>query len=290
MYVPIGLVVAYVVGFPIVMAVYSTHPPRASLGSSTPADRGLADYRDVEFPASDGVRLSGWYVPSHNGAAVVVLHGSGSTRTAVLGQAAVLARHGYGVLLFDARGMGRSGGRAMNRGWYGDRDVIGALDFLEAQPDVDRSRLGALGESMGGEEAIGAMAADARLRAVVAEGATNRVASDLSWLSDEYGVRGHVQEGLNHVTDALTNLLTPASPPRTLRTAVRAAAPRPVLLITAGRVADERVAARHIAAASPSSVSAWDVPGASHTGGLRTAAREWERRVVGFFDDALTGR
>jgi hypothetical protein len=63
-----------------------------------------------------------------------------------------------------------------------------------------------------------------------------------------------------------------------------------VLLITAGRVADERLAARHIAAASPSSVSTWDVRDASHTGGLRTAAREWERRVVGFFDDALTGR
>jgi hypothetical protein len=72
-----------------------------------------------------------------------------------------------------------------------------------------------------------------------------------------------------------------------LRSAVRAAAPRPVLLITAGRVADERVAARHIAAASPSSVSTWDVPGASHTGGLRTAVAEWERRVLAFFDGAL---
>lgn len=290
MYVPIGLIVAYLVGFPIVMAVYATHPPRASLGSSTPADRGIVEYRDVEFPASDGVRLSGWYVPTRNGAAVAVLHGSGSTRTAVLGQAAVLARHGYGVLLFDARGMGQSRGRAMNRGWYGDRDVIGALDFLEAQAGVDAARLGALGESMGGEEAVGAMAVDARLRAVVAEGATNRVASDLSWLSDEYGLRGYVQEGLNHVTDALTNVLTPAAPPRTLRSAVRAGAPRPVLLITAGRVADERLAARHIAAASPASVSAWDVPGASHTGGLRTAAGEWERRVVSFFDGALEAR
>ena len=41
--------------------------------------------------------------------------GSGSTRTAVLGQAAVLARHGYGALLVDPRGHGRSGG-ALQRG------------------------------------------------------------------------------------------------------------------------------------------------------------------------------
>lgn len=55
----------------------------------------------MTFRAADGVRLSAWYVPSRNGAAVVLLPGAGSTRTAVLGQAAVLARHGYGALLTD---------------------------------------------------------------------------------------------------------------------------------------------------------------------------------------------
>ena len=54
-------------------------------------------------------------------------------RSAVLDQAAVLARHGYGVLLYDARGMGRSGGRAMNFGWYGDRDLA-AADRLPRHP------------------------------------------------------------------------------------------------------------------------------------------------------------
>jgi hypothetical protein len=37
----------------------------------------------------------------------VLLPGAGSTRTAVLPQAAVLARHGYGALLLDTRGHGR---------------------------------------------------------------------------------------------------------------------------------------------------------------------------------------
>jgi hypothetical protein len=44
----------------------------------------------------------------------MLLPGAGSTRTAVLAQAAVLARHGYGAILVDTRGHGRSGGHAMD--------------------------------------------------------------------------------------------------------------------------------------------------------------------------------
>ena len=80
-------------------------PPRTfrgpSVGTTTPGDRGLS-YRDVELHTTDGVTLSGWYIPSANHAAVALLHGAGSTRSSVLDHAVVLARHGYGVLLFDA--------------------------------------------------------------------------------------------------------------------------------------------------------------------------------------------
>jgi pimeloyl-ACP methyl ester carboxylesterase len=219
---------------------------------------------------------------------VVLLHGATSTRSSVLEQAVVLARHGYGVLLFDARGMGRSGGRAMDFGWYGDRDIEAAVDFVENRPDVDRTRIAALGESMGGEEAIGALAIDSRVRAVVAEGATNRIASDQAWLSDAYGIRGRFQLGVAWLTYGLTDLLTEASPPISLRDAVRAGAPRPVLLIAAGTVADEEHAARDIQAAAPDSVDIWVVPGATHTGGLRAQPADWEQHVVAFLDANVT--
>ena len=177
------------------MAAAATYVPRVTLGSETPSDRGL-NYRDVTFGASDGVRLAGWYLPSTNGAAVILLHGAHSTRSAVLDHAAVLASHGYGVLLFDARGHGDSGGRAMELGWYGDRDVTGAVSFLALQPDVTAG-IGVVGLSMGGEEAIGAAATDERIGAVVADGATNRVAGDLDFIDDEYGQRGWIQQRLD---------------------------------------------------------------------------------------------
>jgi hypothetical protein len=184
--VPALLAMVFVVLWSLGQAVAVTNVPRTSVGDTTPADVGLR-YRDVEFETADGVMLSGWYVPSTNGASVVLLHGAGSTRSSVLDHAAVLARHGYGVVLFDARGHGRSGGRAMDFGWYGDADISAAVSFLRSQPHVDDGRIATVGMSMGGQEAIGAAAADTRIRAVIAEGATNRVTADKAWLSSSTG-------------------------------------------------------------------------------------------------------
>jgi pimeloyl-ACP methyl ester carboxylesterase len=285
--VPLILVVGYVVVWSLGLAVAVNTVPRTALGERTPASLGLR-YEDVRFETSDGVELAGWYLPSRNGAAVALMHGAGSTRSAVLNQAAVLAEHGYGVLLFDARGHGQSGGRAMDFGWYGDADVGAAVDVLAERDDVDPARIGAVGMSMGGEEAIGAAAGDSRIRAVVAEGATNRVAGDKAWLPEEYGVRGTLQQGMDRLTYAATDLLTGADPPVTLREAVAASDPDDrFLLITAGGTPDELHAAEYIRGGSPTQVTIWTVDGAGHTGGLRTAPDQWERRVTGFLDRSL---
>jgi pimeloyl-ACP methyl ester carboxylesterase len=270
----------------LVPAVASTNVPPTAVGDETPADLGIAAHREVTFRAADGVQLSGWYVPSTNGAAVALLHGAGSTRSDTLRHAAVLADHGYGVLLYDARGHGRSEGRAMDLGWTGESDVSGALTFLARQPDVDPGRLGVVGLSMGGEVAVGASARDGRIAAVVAEGATGRSADDKDWYSDVHGWRGRVQEGIEHLQTLATDVLTAAGPPVELREAV-AASGRPTLLVAAGAVADEGDAARHIREGSPGTVEVWTVDGAGHTGGLGTDPDAWEDRVVGFLDEHL---
>jgi uncharacterized protein len=276
------LLVVYVLASPLAATVV---PPSAGDGR-TPADVGIS-FREVRVPASGGGVLAAWYVPSRNGAAVVLLHGSGSTRSSTLAHAAVLARHGYGVLLLDARGHGQSTGRAMDFGWNGDADVGAATAYL-ASPEagVDAGRIGAVGLSMGGEEALGALAADQRLRAVVAEGATGRVAADLDWLSDRYGWRGRVQEVVEVAHTRVASLLSGLEPPAPLQDAV-AVSRAPVLLVTASGRPDEGYAAVHLRAAAPGRVEVWSVAGAGHTGGLATRPGEWEQRVVGFLDQAL---
>ena len=72
--------------------------------------------------------------------------------------------------------------------------------------------------------------------------------------------------------------------------AIRAAAPRPMLIIAGGAHADEPVAARWFQAASPATVQVWIVPGAGHTEGLAAAPEAWEARVTGFLDRALRPR
>lgn len=267
--------------------ILATNVPPTEI-DDVPADVGL-DAEDVVFTTADGVELAAWWIPSEDGAAVVVRHGAGSTRSDSLQVAEVLAGNGYGVLVTDARGHGDSGGRAMDFGWYGDADIRAAVSFVAGRPGVDPGRIAVLGRSMGGEEALGAVAADARIAAVVAEGATARTAGDKEWLSDEYGLRGSIQRGIEWLQYGWTDVLTAASPPTLLAEAARLAAPRPILLVAAGELPDEQHAADHIRAAAPGSVEVWVVPDSGHTGGLEVAPTAWEDTVVGFLDGALDG-
>jgi dienelactone hydrolase len=284
--IPAAWVLLEFVLFPVTIAVIATNQPPGPLGSATPATYGLS-YRDVGFRTSDGVRLSAWYISPRNGAVVLVLPGSGSTRTAVLGQAAVLARHGYGALLLDSRGHGRSGGHAMDFGWWGGRDIAAALSFLGRQPGVRAGKIAVLGESMGGEQALAAMGADRRIRAVVAEGATGQQLADHGWLFD--GITGVLDRGVKWVQYTVAGLLSGASYPMSIPDAIRAAAPRPVLIIAAGAVTNEPVAASWFRAASPATVQVCVVPHAGHTQGLATAPRAWQSHVLSFLNAALLG-
>jgi dienelactone hydrolase len=275
------VMVTFVVG----QAVAATNVPRPGIGA-TPVSVGL-EYADVAIRTADGVDLAAWYVPSTNRAAVVLVHGAGSTRSNVLSEAAVLAEAGFGVLMVDARGHGDSDGRAMDFGWHGDADVAAATAFLGTRPDVDRDRIGAVGMSMGGEVAIGASGTNGLIRAVVAEGASARNATDHAWLSDRYGVRGELQEQIQWVQDRVTDVLTSASVPTSLRAAVESSHDTRYLLITAGDVAAEGHSAAHVAAGAPGRVQVWTVADAGHTDGLATDPDEWADRVVRFLSETL---
>ena len=273
--------------YPLTVAVNATNRPATPLGRALPSDHGLT-YEDVVVPTTDRTRLSGWYVPSRNGAGVVVLHGAGSTRSAVLRHGTVLARHGYGVLMLDTRGHGLSEGRAMDFGWYAGQDVGAAVSFLARRPDVVPDRIGVVGLSMGGEQAIAAAGTDPRIKVVVAEGVTGMQAADHGWLPG--GVNGAIERGLEWVLYLAADLLSDASRPTPLREAIANADPTPILLIAGGAATDEADAGRWLRAAAPDRVELWVVPGARHTGALGTDPAGWTARVTSYLDAALASR
>ena len=267
-------------------ALMATVVPRTQHDAAVPADVGL-DAREVTFDTRDGVTLWAWYVPPREGAAVVLRHGSGSTASNVLAHAKALAENGYGILMTDARGHGNSGGTAMDFGWFGELDIEAAVSFLVAQPEVDAGRIGVVGLSMGGEEAIGAASDDSRIAVVVAEGATARTEEDKAWIEDDYGWRGWVQLRLEWLQYAVADLISPASKPQRLATSAAEMAPRPLLLVTAGERPDEGRAADFIQSIAGNHVVVWTVPDAGHTEGLQIAPDSWRARVMGFLNRHL---
>ncbi len=174
-----GIAVASVVGaflvlIPLGYAYVATHVARPPVEE---IDLGTADVEDVELHTSDDLTLQGSYVPSKNGAAVIVAFGRKGSQD----KARMLARHGYGVLIFDRRGEGESDGDPNPYAWGGgEKDIVAAVEFLEERPDVDPERIGGVGLSVGGETFLQAAARHDEIKAVVSEGATARSGSELA--------------------------------------------------------------------------------------------------------------
>ncbi len=273
-----AVVVAWCVVLPVGIALVATHRPRQVVH---PAVLGRP-YETVTVQTADGLRLAGWYVPSRNGAAVI----SYPTRKGALPQARMLIRHGYGVLLLDARGYDGSDGTPNAFGWGARKDVDAAVTWLRRRPDVDGGRVAGIGFSVGGEVMLEAAARDERLRAVVSEGAGIRsVREELL-----YGLRGIPSLPTQVVTTAAVAVLGGAPPPPALDDLVRRIAPRPVFLIYAEHGAGGEELNRDYYRAAGRPKRLWRVEGAGHTGGFQADPRGYERRVVGFLGRALAPR
>ena len=103
---------------------------------------------------------------------VVMLHGFTGHRSEshfiFTKQARHLARHGIAALRFDFRGSGESEGEFADVSIEGEiSDAAAALDFLQTRPEVDETRLGVLGLSLGGCVAACLAGRDPRIRALV---------------------------------------------------------------------------------------------------------------------------
>jgi fermentation-respiration switch protein FrsA (DUF1100 family) len=267
----------YVVVAPLATAIVATHRPRADV---EPARLGRP-YEEVTIRTSDGLDLAAWYVPSRNGAAVI----SYPTRQGKLPQASLLVRHGYGVLLLDARGYDGSEGDPNVFGWAGGRDIDAAVAWLRNRPDVTRDRIGGIGFSVGGEMLLDTAASNPGLRAVVSEGAGVRSTGEHLLR----GPRGWFSLTAVAVQTGAVAVLSGTAPPPSLADLVPRIAPRPLLLVYAGRGAggEELTPEFYRAASAPKSL--WKIDEAGHVGGFQARPREYEQRVVGFFDRALLG-
>lgn len=118
---------------------------------ATPAAAGLA-YEEVWFPAADGVKLHGWYVPGEPGRPLTLFfHGNAGNISHRIDNLLLFRRLGLAVLIFDYRGYGRSEGRTSEQGTYSD--ARGALIWLQ-QRGWQPQQLIYFGRSLGAGVAV----------------------------------------------------------------------------------------------------------------------------------------
>jgi alpha/beta superfamily hydrolase len=259
---------------PTSVAIVQTHKYREPIGAPP-----SAAYRPVAFESTDGLTLEGWYVRSRNRAAVIVVHGGGGDRTGALRHARLLERLGFGVLVYDSRGRGESEGNHNAFGWGWEKDVAGAIDFLEARPDVDDDRIGGLGLSTGADVLIEVAAHDRRMAAVVSDGATARSFADHR---NSVGLDPSAPFVWTMVN--ATRVLSGTSHGEPLEELVAKVAPTPLLLIAAGKgVAAERDLNAVYAAAANEPFDYWDLPDVRHTNAIEERPHEYRRRVLEVF-------
>lgn len=254
------------------------------------AEQSGARLAEVEIVARDGARLRAWSLrpPAGNGDAVILLHGQGDNRAGMLGPAVMLLRHGYAVLLPDARAHGMSGGTLGTYGVLEADDIRRWFDWL--RQDESPRCIDGLGDSMGGAELLESLTVERSFCAVVAESpfATFREAaydrlgqqfSTGSWLGRTL-LRPALVAGVEYARLRYGIDFRNADPAGAV-----AATKVPVLLIHG--LADNNLPPRHsemIKAGNPA-VVLWEPAGAEHCGASMTAPAEYERRVVAWFED-----
>lgn len=257
-----------------------------NLPEETPANYNMP-FEDVTVTSVDGLELVGWFIPSHNGAVIILQHGYKSTREELLNEAEMLYRHGYGLLLTTVRAHDYSEGEMITFGMYEVQDMDAWYQYLLTRADIDANRIGMLGNSFGGMLAIQYTAQNQNIKAVVADSA-------FSSLDDT------VSTSVTYFTDLPAFPFAPlivywAERETGFKTEdidatkwIAQISPRPVFLMQGG--ADVVISANsgqrlYDAAGEPKEL--WFEPDLGHVDFDSEMADEFERRVVEFFDHYL---
>jgi len=199
----VGLLVALVAAIAAFFAKRIISPPRQPLWAN-PGDLGL-DYDDIQFPAQDGVRIAGWFIPApaestRQGATIILIHGwpwnrlgeaaddlfadiTGEKPVDLLRLAYALHQDGFHVMMYDMRNHGESAAAPpVAFGQEEAKDLLGAIAYLNGRADVAPDRIGVVGFSMGANSLLYAIPQTEQIKAAVAVQPTT-----LAVFSKKYG-------------------------------------------------------------------------------------------------------
>jgi uncharacterized protein len=305
------LIVALFIGLEVLMLCYvgisffvatqlAYAKPKAI--TETPAALGL-NYRDVSFLSrQDHLLLRGWFMPGvlpdgklTTERTIIMVHGLHSNREALdgglLNLSAALIHKGFAILVFDFRGHGQSAPAPLSMGYFEQRDILGAVDYLHTgplpYPELGRPHaIGGWGISMGGATMLLAAAHEPAIRGVVADSA---YAAFVPLLERNALMPGPIIPGVLLAEQILYGINFDAVRPEDV---VASIAPRPLFFIEGtsdGLVPPWNLNLLASAARSvpDAHVQTWLVPGAKHIQSYDVMGNVYVQRVAAFFTQAL---
>jgi len=134
-------------GFLFIFQSHYIYYPERVL-SVTPHSIGL-QFESVSFETTDGVQLSGWFVPSESARGVILFcHGNAGNISHRLDSIQIFHQLGLDVFIFDYRGYGQSEGKPTEQGTY--KDAEAAWRYLIEERQVKPNEVIIFGRSLGG--------------------------------------------------------------------------------------------------------------------------------------------
>jgi len=256
------------------------HPQRLGLSENeTPDVYGVA-YENMRLVTSDGIELAAWYTSSENGALILVAHGHGDRRS--VSQYVLYAQNGYGVLSWDFRAHGESGGELSTLGYHEALDVEAALEFVLRQEGVEH--IGAWGGSMGGVAVLEAAARRIEIEAVVVDSAFPTLEDELKWAVTRSAFLPFIRFFAEKEAGFNFDMLRPVD-------RIGDISPRPIMIIQGE--ADSMIpadSAQRLYEAAGEPRYLWTEAGVNHVGMYHVHPEKYEEQVVGFFNEYLLQR
>lgn len=259
-----------------------TSPVQTAIGNC-PND---VNCENIEFSSESGSIIKGWFVKGQDGkGAVVIMHGLRSSRLALVERIRFLNKAGFSVLAFDFQGSGESVGKQLTFGYLESRDATASLRFIQAK--LPNEKIGVLGISMGGA-------------AFLLQKESNKADAlilEMVYPTIQKAIENRLNMWLFKGADNITPLMTYQFP---LRLGISVDEMRPLdkigsvtcpIFIIAGENDHHTTLeeSRQLFESANQPKDLWIVPQAEHSDLHKIVPKEYEQKVLDFFEKNLRG-
>ena len=271
-------IVLFLIIFSLLMFYISVYPFKI-ITNLLPSDLGLK-YEEVNFKSSDGIKLSGWFLPNKNTkTAIIVMHGYPADKANLLGIAEFLAKD-FNVFLFDFRSFGKSEGKYTTAGYLERNDLFGAINYLEKEKNI--TKIGLYGFSLGG--AVALMTNNENVKAIVTDSAYAKLSNMVEHI---YSIFFIFKYPLAYLTKLYGSFflginVDDASPVDNIKN-IKA----PILIIHAEKDSQIPVSEAYLLHDTNKNAELWIVKDADHGMTHEINHERYEKKVIGFFKENM---